>query len=46
MSHARMKTFFLHFSNYLPWSFFVIAAAAGKPGFHGISTFFVLFNIP
>ena len=40
MSHARMKTVFLHLSNYLPWSFF-IAAAVGKPGFRGISTFLV-----
>ena len=43
MSHARMKTVFLHFSNYLPWSnVFFITAAVGKPGFCGISTF--LFN--
>ena len=24
MSHARMKTVFLHFSNYLPWSIFLL----------------------
>ena len=41
MSHARMKTVFLHFSNYLPLSIFLIAAAVGKPGFGGISTFLV-----
>ena len=45
MSHARMKTVFLHFSNYLPLSIFLIAAAVGKPGFHGISTFLVLFIV-
>ena len=35
MSHARMKTvfFFYHFSKYLPWSIFLIAAAVGKLGF-------------
>ena len=52
VSHARMKTqlFFLIFSNYLPRSIFLIAAAVGKPGFRGISTFlsffffFYLFN--
>ena len=43
MSHARMKTAFLHFSNYLSWFIFLIAAAVGKPGFCGISTFFCLF---
>ena len=43
MSHARMKTVFLHFSNYLPWSISFIAAAVGKPGFRGISTFLVCF---
>ena len=42
MSHARMKTAFLYFSNYLPWSIFLIAVAVGKPGFHGISTFLVV----
>ena len=36
MSHARMKTVFLHFSNYLSWSIFFIAAAVGKPGFRGM----------
>ena len=41
MSHVRMKTVFLHFSNYLPWSIFFIAAAVGKPGFRGISMFLV-----
>ena len=41
MSHARMKTVFLHSSNYLPWSIFLIAATVGKPGFRGISTFLV-----
>ena len=39
MSHARMKTVFLQFSNYRPWFIFLIAAAVGKPGFRGISTF-------
>ena len=24
MSHARMKTLFLHFSDYLPWSIFLL----------------------
>ena len=43
MSHARMKTGFLHFYNYLPWSIFLIAAAVGKPGFLRISTFLVIF---
>ena len=38
MSHARMKTVFLQFSIYLPWSIFLIAVAVEKPGFRGIST--------
>ena len=41
MPHARMKTVFLHFSNNLPLFIFLIAAAVGKPGFRGISTFLV-----
>ena len=41
MSHARMKTFFFHFSNYLPWSIWFIAAVAGKPGFRRTYTFLV-----
>ena len=41
MSHAGMKTVFLHFSNYLPLSIILIAAAVGKPGFCGISAFLV-----
>ena len=41
MSHARMKTVILHFSNYLLWSIFFIAAAVRKPGFDGISRFLV-----
>ena len=36
-----MYTVFLHISNYLPLSIFLIAAAIGKPGFRGISTFLV-----
>ena len=45
MSHARMKTVFLHFSNYLSWSIFLIAEAVGKPGFHGIPMFLVYFYL-
>ena len=45
MSRARMKTVFLHFSNYLPWSIFFIAAAVRKPGFPGISTFLVVLSM-
>ena len=43
MSHARIKTVFLHFSNYLPLSICLITAAVGKLGFRGISTFFFFF---
>ena len=45
MSHARMKTAFLHFSDFLPLSMFLIAAAVGKPGFCGISTFLICFGL-
>ena len=41
MSHARMKTVFLQFSNYLPLSIFLIAAAVGKPGFLSLSADFL-----
>ena len=43
MSLARMKTVLLFFPDYFPRSILRIAAAVGKHGFCGISTFLVLF---
>ena len=43
MFYARMKTLFFIFLIIFPGPFFFIAAAVGKPGFPGISTFLVYF---
>ena len=45
MSHVRMKTVFLNFSNYLPWSIFLLLQLLENLVFLGISTFLVLISM-
>ena len=45
MAHARMKTVFLHFSNYLPWSIFLLLQLLENLVVRGISTFLVVLSL-